>query len=123
MKWYRKAAEQGLANAQYKLGVAYVTGNGVEKDAAEAVKWYRKAAEQGYAKAQCFLGLCYAEGYGVTKDEAEAAKWYHKAAEQGHALAQKRLLNQDRMTAGERFFYGVIGVSYLDRRCKNDGVV
>lgn len=42
--------------AQYNLGVCYDRGNGVTKNAEEAVKWYRKAAEQGYAKAQDSLG-------------------------------------------------------------------
>ena len=48
VKWFRKAAEQGDADAQFYLGWAYVTnGEGVPKDEVEAVKWYRKAAEQG----------------------------------------------------------------------------
>ena len=46
VKWYRKAAEQNLAKAQYNLGVCYAHGEGVVKDQVEAVKWYRKAAEQ-----------------------------------------------------------------------------
>ena len=46
VKWYRKAAEQGNAYAQFNLGNAYYNGNGVEQDYAEAVKWYQKAAEQ-----------------------------------------------------------------------------
>ena len=48
MKWYRKAAEQGHANAQCNLGYCYKYGEGVETNKAEAVKWYRKAAEQGH---------------------------------------------------------------------------
>ena len=51
VKWYRKAAEQGYAKAQYNLGVMYFKGEGVADDA-EAVKWYRKSAEQGFAFAQ-----------------------------------------------------------------------
>ena len=52
MKWYRKAAEQGNATAQYNIGVCYDNGYGVTKDYAEAVKWYRKAAAQGYDSAK-----------------------------------------------------------------------
>ena len=70
------------------MGYCYYNGNGVAKDATEAVKWYRKAAEQGYASAQDNLGLCYDNGDGVAKDAAEAVKWWRKAAEQGHADAQ-----------------------------------
>ena len=89
--WYRKAAEQGYASAQYNLGVLYENGDGVPKDAAEAALWYRKAAEQGYASAQYNLGVLYENGDGVPKDAAEAALWYRKAAEQGLAIAQNNL--------------------------------
>ncbi|MBQ9771958.1 MAG: sel1 repeat family protein, partial [Lentisphaeria bacterium] len=50
--WYRKAAEQGNALAQYNLGVCYENGEGVQKDLVQAVFWFRKAADQGYAQAQ-----------------------------------------------------------------------
>ena len=69
VRWYRKAAEQGLAFAQNNLGNCYTTGTGVVKDEAEAAKWYRKAAEQGFAGAEIELGDCYANGSGVAKDE------------------------------------------------------
>ena len=77
---YRKAAEQGDASAQYKLGVCYDSGEGVAKDEMEAVKWWRKAAEQGYAPAQFNLGNSYAQGEGVVKDTVEAYKWFNLAS-------------------------------------------
>jgi SpoVK/Ycf46/Vps4 family AAA+-type ATPase len=73
VKWYREAAEQGHAEAQYKLGAA---------------EWYIKAARQGHADAQYQLGQAYNGGNGVPKDQTEALKWYKKAAEQGHAAAK-----------------------------------
>jgi TPR repeat protein len=88
VRWYRKAAEQGHATAQYNLGWCYENGRGVEKDAREAVRWYRKAAEQGNAVAEGALGYCYHNGLGVGHDDREAVRWYRKAAEQGHPLAQ-----------------------------------
>lgn len=88
MMWYRKAAEQGHADAQYALGSGYLEGHGVARDYSEAVKWYRKSAEQGNAAAQFRLGLCYANGYGVEKNFNEAMKWYRIAAEKGSAEAQ-----------------------------------
>jgi TPR repeat protein len=39
VKWYRKAAEQGDAPAQFNLGNSYANGEGVAKDAVEAAKW------------------------------------------------------------------------------------
>ena len=49
--WYRKAAEQGHADAQNNLAARYATGTGVTKDLAEALKWYRAAAAQGHPTA------------------------------------------------------------------------
>ncbi len=89
--WYRKAAEQGDAAAQYNLGVRYANGRGVAKDDVQAVYWYRKAAEQGLAIAQYNLGVHYDDGKGVTEDDAQAVYWYRKAAEQGDAAAQNLL--------------------------------
>ena len=37
VKWYRLAAEQGYARAQYNLGVMYDNGRGVLKTSKEAV--------------------------------------------------------------------------------------
>jgi len=91
VKWFRKAAEQNYARAQYNLGVRYTKGQGVAKDDAEAVKWFRKAAEQNDAWAQAALGVRYAKGQGVAKNKAEAVKWYRKAAEQNVADAQYNL--------------------------------
>ena len=84
-------ADQGIAYAQYNLGVMYDNGEGVPENYAEAVKWFRKAADQGYANAQGNLGVMYDNGRGVPESDAEAVKWYRKAAAQGYALAQSNL--------------------------------
>jgi TPR repeat protein len=91
LKWFRKAADQGHAEAQYSIGNMYFFGEGVPEDLAEAFKWYRMAAEQGHVVAQRRLGNIYFYGDGVTRDHAEAAKWWRKAAEQGDADAQDEL--------------------------------
>ena len=80
---YKKAAEEGDAVAQYKLGDCYYKGEGVEKDYKEAVRWFKKAAEQGNVAAQIHLGLCYNSGQGVEKNYKEVEKWCKKAADQG----------------------------------------
>ena len=64
----RTLAGEGDASAQHILGLMYGgTGEGVPKDAVQAVAWYRKAAEQGHADAQSNLGWLYATGEGVPK--------------------------------------------------------
>ena len=91
LEWYRKAAAQNYAPAQFGLFVFYANGFGVAKDEAEASRLVRQAAELGYAPAQFTLAVRYATGSGVTQDDAEAARWYRKAADQGLALAQFNL--------------------------------
>lgn len=50
-EWYRRAAEQGYAPAQYRLGLCLENGTGIGKSRREADEWYRKAAAQGYSDA------------------------------------------------------------------------
>ncbi len=80
--WFKLAAEQGFANAQYNLGVMYDQGQGVAQDYKEAVRWYRKAAEQGHACSQFILGSMYDNGQGVPQDYVQAHMWYNLAASQ-----------------------------------------
>ena len=73
--WYRKAADQGDADAPRFLGDLYLNGNGVQRDAAQAVAWCRKAAEQGDAHSQLAMGELFSSGQGVQQDYAEAYYW------------------------------------------------
>jgi TPR repeat protein len=84
-------AEQGDAEAEAKLGTAYVRGLGVPQDYNEALKWYRRSAEQGSAHGEAGLGVAYYYGYGVKPDYAESMRSYRKAAEQGDAAGEAGL--------------------------------
>lgn len=90
--WYLKAAEQGHADAQNNLGMAFLRGKGVQQSYVEAVKWLRMAGVQGHSNAQATLGSIYLMGsgdrHGVKQSDANAALWTLRAAEQGHANAQ-----------------------------------
>jgi hypothetical protein len=57
LTWFRKAAEQGLAEAQNNLGAFYHQGWGQDRDYAQALYWYRKAAEKGLTGAEGNLGV------------------------------------------------------------------
>jgi TPR repeat protein len=83
-----KAAEMGLAEAQFAVGLAYAAGKDVGRDQSLAVHWYRCAAEQGLAPAQHALATMYADGLGVAQDIDTAMVWYRKAAGQRFAAAQ-----------------------------------
>lgn len=96
VKFYRKAADEGHAEAQLKLGGHYYGGIGVERNFAEAAKWFRRSADQGHLMAQCLLGNCYFTGAGVPLDRREAMKWFRKSADGGFppaVYAVKRLGN------------------------------
>lgn len=90
-RWYRLAAEQGLAAAQLNLGEMVAAGRGAAQSDAEAARWYRLAAEQGFAAAQRALGLAYRDGRGVDRSAGEAARWLGLAAEQGDTVAREAL--------------------------------
>jgi len=94
MKWYRKAAEQGDAGAEYNLGDMYKQGQGVPRDYAEAARWYDKAAGQGIEKAKIslkqVLRILTEMGLDaiVGEDFASALRLLEPAAELGGGKAQ-----------------------------------
>ena len=47
IKWYRKAAENGMADAQYSMALHYA----YEENVVETLKWLKKAAAQGHQDA------------------------------------------------------------------------
>ena len=55
---FKRAADQGHAKAQYKLGLCYEKGEGVKKNLTKAIQYYTLAADQGNTKAQQNLALC-----------------------------------------------------------------
>lgn len=50
------AARQGVARAQFSLGLMYLRGQSVGRDYGEAARWLRKAAGQGDGEAYMVLG-------------------------------------------------------------------
>ena len=91
VRWFRLAAEAGLAVAQHYLGSMYVAGRGAPQDDAQAAHWFRQAAEQGLAHSQGALGYMYMKGLGVPREDAEALRWLSLAARQGRIKARYHL--------------------------------
>lgn len=87
LKWTRKAAQQGLMQAQFALGRIYANQQGTMK---AAVDWYRKAAEQGHPEAIYRLGAIFEKGAeGVRADAGESKYLYQIAASEFDVFAQK----------------------------------
>jgi hypothetical protein len=87
-EWFRKAADQGHAVAQFDLGNLYFEGLGLAQSDAQTLRWWRKAAELGHAGAQMNVASMLDSGRAVNPDPIEALRWKMKAAEGGHAGAQ-----------------------------------
>ena len=85
MKWDPKAADQGVAEAQYNLGPCNDRGEGVQKDYGEALNRLRESAMKGLVEAQYQLAIMFANGEGVAAHFDEAVSWLRKSAAQGHA--------------------------------------
>jgi TPR repeat protein len=92
-------AEQGNAQAQYRLGKMANLGQGLPPDKKEAARWFHLAALQGLAAAQGALGYLCLVGEGVSQNNDLALKWTRMAAVQGDAAAQFNLS----VMHGERF--------------------
>ena len=90
-KWFRIAADNGHAGAQYNLGIMAFLGQGMTKDYTKAAKWFRMAGEQNHAAAQYNLGFLYYVGRGVAKDDASAYVWIDRAASLGDKKAEQAL--------------------------------
>ena len=92
--WFRQAADNGVVEAQWQLGLSYLRGDGTKKDSVKGFSWIKKAAEGGQIEAQNQVGVFYYLGMeGIEKNTAEAIKWYEKAAYKGFAAAQYNLGN------------------------------
>lgn len=84
IRWYTKAANQGLPAAQFQLAVMIVNA-----DPEKAMVWFKKAGEQDYVPAQSELGQRYLNGIGVAADDQQAMHWFKRAALLGNPRAQK----------------------------------
>lgn len=102
VRWCRKAAEAGDADAQVWLALCYGDGQGVRKDAKLERRWYERAAAQGSAQALVNLGLMCARGEGGPRDRARANRLYRRSAALGNEVAMHNLGGVHRCGLGVR---------------------
>ena len=74
-----KTALDGDTEAQNKLGLCFLNGNGVDKNYSKAVACFRKAARKDNQEAQQNLSFALKEGHGVKKDLSLATYWLLKS--------------------------------------------
>ncbi|HIE49080.1 MAG TPA: tetratricopeptide repeat protein, partial [Gammaproteobacteria bacterium] len=95
-KWYKLAADQGLATAQFNLAVMFEYGQGINIDYKKALEWYTQAANNNYKRAAFRLGETYQLGTplvsgGFIEDNKNAIYWFKKAKSLGSIKAIVRL--------------------------------
>jgi TPR repeat protein len=91
--WYAKAAEQGVAEAQFQYGLALIDGTIVAASNEEALRYLRLAADQGHALAQFNFAQLTLKLRPGAEGMKLAADYYEKAASGGlpdaeYAMAQ-----------------------------------
>src|SRR6202042_1415694 len=59
-----RAARDGLAEAEFRIGRCYLEGAGVPPSRAQGVRWLEKAGGRGYIEAQALLATLCLNGLG-----------------------------------------------------------
>ncbi len=76
MRLLSPLADEGNADAQYRLAIMYQNGLGVVANELMAFKCMVSAAKQGMGLAQHGLGFMYLEGVCIGRESATADDWY-----------------------------------------------
>lgn len=88
-----KAAQRGDAKAQYRIGMMYLKGDGVDENSRVGVDWLESAAKLGDKNAAAELGWCYLKGIGVPRaNGTRAFEWFSMAVGEGRAWKTSRNL-------------------------------
>lgn len=74
LKWLRRAAEQGLAEAQFELGKRYLEGDGVESSTDDGIKWLKLSSKQNFRSAVDLLKTRFPNQVILTQEEAAQAR-------------------------------------------------
>lgn len=77
-KWFRKAADNGLVEAQVVMAALSDIGQGVSQDYTAATNWYEKAAGQGHEPSRGILNYYKNQALRATK-ALQIAKQYARA--------------------------------------------
>ena len=96
VKWFRKAAEQGDADAQNFLGLCYLNGDGVSINEQEAERLFRLAVQQDHGWSMYNLGTLLCDNAAANHNQQlarEGLTWLRKAKEMGIEEAQEAINN------------------------------
>ncbi|CAO3696075.1 unnamed protein product [Umbelopsis ramanniana] len=100
--WYRKAADQGIAEAELAVSGWFLTGSEgvIDQSDHQAYLWARRAADKGDPMGEFTVGYYTEIGIGIDADVEEAKRWYMLAMSRGNQKAVDRLKELKRIAAG-----------------------
>lgn len=108
---WRGPARQGVAVAEFNLGILYYQGLGVAQDRERGRQLWLSAASHGYIPAFYDLALTEMDGYLSKPDFEDARVFLEQAANAGYAPAQYFLANLLRLgLGGDKDFYGAMSL-------------
>ncbi len=84
-------ANAGNPDAELVVGLAYLEGRGLPRNAGQAAAWLARAAAQGQPLAQYKLATLYQDGVGVPRSATQAFRWFSAAAARGNRKAMHSL--------------------------------
>ncbi|CAG8474328.1 1401_t:CDS:2 [Ambispora leptoticha] len=95
VEYFRRSAEKGIADAQFRYGVALLCGEGVEKNSNNdriAIENLRKSAQNGNRNAMYNYGDLLINGaHGLPENLDEGIVWMRRAHDKGHPQAYRKL--------------------------------
>jgi TPR repeat protein len=87
----RRDAQAHDPNAAWQLGMIYMRGSGIPRDAELAKRWLSQSAEEGFVWAQYNLGVLLSSDEDGLQDLSAAVRWWRLAADAGMPEAQYNL--------------------------------
>lgn len=91
LRLLKKAHKKGVAEASSYLGMMYLQGKGVEKNAKKGIKLILRAANKGDVNGQYLMGSLFFERKFGMVNYNKAQEWFTKAGKQGNEKAQFNL--------------------------------
>ena len=98
VKCFKTAELKKDKRALYWLGIAYHSGNGVEKDEFKAFEYFNKSVDSGDNGSLFWLASFYENGTGCSQDAVKAFNLYKKGHESGDVYCTNDL--------GQCYYYG-----------------
>lgn len=91
VEWLMRASEKNHSEAQWRLGLAYARGEGIEKNLADASRFLQLSVAQSNSDAQYHYAQFLEQQSTQSEVRAQALSFYEAAAQQGHVPAQLQL--------------------------------